>query len=143
MESYFQEVGRAGRDGEYAEGILLYDKFDDKQVAYQFIANLHTTSDLKFIYRKLSSYLQIAYGEEQNIQYQFNFSDFVKHKLHSILTYNALKGMDRLGILELSEQFTKTILKFVGSQSELLRYFERDMRISVIENRYSDLCRHF
>lgn len=134
LESYFQEVGRAGRDGEYAEGILLYDKFDDKQVAYQFIANLPTTSDLKFIYRKLSSYLQIAYGEGQNIQYQFNFSDFVKkHKLNSILTYNALKGMDRLGILELSEQFTKkTILKFVGSSSELLRYFERDMRISVI-----------
>lgn len=134
LESYFQEVGRAGRDGDYAEGILLYDKFDDKQVENQFISNLPTSSDVTYIYRKLSSYLQIAYGEGQNVQYQFNFVDFVKkYKLNSMLTYNALKGLDRLGVLQLSEQFTqKTILKFLGSSSDLLRYFERDMQISIV-----------
>tara|TARA_R110000823_G_scaffold227834_2_gene355133 strand:+ start:96022 stop:97920 length:1899 start_codon:yes stop_codon:yes gene_type:complete len=134
LESYFQEAGRAGRDGEYASAILLYNEYDKIYVKQQFVESLPTTSDLKTIYRTLSNYFQIPYGEGEFTKHNFGFSEFCRtYSLNTLLAYNALNSLDRLGIIQLSQEFgRKSIVHFLISSQKVLYYFEKDITVSVI-----------
>ncbi|MBT8263331.1 MAG: RecQ family ATP-dependent DNA helicase [Bacteroidia bacterium] len=134
IESYFQEAGRAGRDGNYAEALLLYNDYDKVLVKKQFVDSLPRKKDLKKVYRTLSNYFRIPYGEGEFSSHAFNFTEFcTTYSLPSNITYNALTTLDRLGVLQLSTQFgRKSTVKFRVASESLLRYFEEDMRVSVI-----------
>jgi ATP-dependent DNA helicase RecQ len=134
LESYFQEAGRAGRDGQFAAAVLLYNEYDKLYVKQQFVESLPSTSDLKTIYRKLHNYFQISYGEGEFTKHNFSFSEFCKtYNLNSLLTYNALNSLDRLAIIQLSQEFgRKSTVQFVISSEKVLDYFEKDFTASVI-----------
>lgn len=134
VESYFQEAGRAGRDGEFSQAVLLYNEHDKIIVKKQYIDGLPDVSAIKEIYRRLNNYFHIAYGEGENTRYDFDFSDFCQtYNLNTILTFNALNTLDRLGVLQLSQEFEqKTVVQFLISSNRLLTYFEQDMTLSVI-----------
>ncbi len=134
LESYFQEAGRAGRDGQLATAVLLYNEYDKIYVKQQFVESLPTTPDLKKIYRTLNNYFQIPYGEGEFTKHNFGFSEFCKtYNLKTLLAYNALNSLDRLAIIQLSQEFgRKSIVQFLISSEKLLDYFEKDMATSVI-----------
>jgi ATP-dependent DNA helicase RecQ len=134
LESYFQEAGRAGRDGAKATALLVYNTHDKTLIKKQFIDSLATPSGLKKIYRTLVNYFRIAYGEGASSEHSFNFIDFCNtYKLNTFFTYNALSAMDRLGIIQLSKEFgRKTTINFIVSSEALLAYFERDIVASVV-----------
>src|SRR5690606_21455823 len=93
VESYFQEAGRAGRDGENDSAVLLYNEYDKILVKSQFVESLPNTSDLKKIYRTLNNYFQIPYGEGEFTKHNFSFSEFCQtYSFNSQLTYNALNS---------------------------------------------------
>lgn len=134
MESYFQEAGRAGRDGNYAQAIILYNDYDKILIRKQFIDARPNTEQLKHIYRKLNNYFQISYGEGEFTSHSLSFAEFCKqYKLNTIVTYNGLTALDRLGIIQLSRQFgRKSILKFIIDSDKLIKYFSQSPVISII-----------
>ncbi len=134
IESYFQEAGRVGRDGMYAEATLLYNEFDKINVRKQYVDSLPDPAELKIIYRKLCNYFQIPYGEGEFSVHNFSFSDFCQtYNLNASLAYNALNSLDRLGIIQLSQEFgRKSIVQFLIPSNELLNYFKTDMLVSII-----------
>jgi ATP-dependent DNA helicase RecQ len=134
IESYFQEAGRAGRDGKFAEAILLYNDYDKILVKKQFIDSLPGKKVLKKVYRKLLNYFRIPYGEGEFSSHAFNFTEFcTTYTLPSAITYNAITTLDRLGVLQMSRQFgRKSTLRFTVPSKRLLSYFEEDMRVSLI-----------
>ena len=63
LESYFQEAGRAGRNGKRANSIILYNESDKDRLTNQFLKVLPAVSFVKKVYKKLNSFFQISYGE--------------------------------------------------------------------------------
>src|SRR5690606_31063682 len=117
VERYFQEAGRAGRDGEYAAATLLFNEYDKIDVIKQFLESLPSPLELKKIYRTLNNYFQIPYGEGEFTKHNFSFSEFCKtYNLNTLMTYNALNSLDRLAIIQLSQEFgRKSTMQFMVS----------------------------
>ncbi|MCG9972529.1 RecQ family ATP-dependent DNA helicase [Christiangramia crocea] len=134
MESYFQEAGRAGRDGKPAKAIILTNAGDVPVLKNQFLHNLATFEDVKLVYQKLNAYFSIAYGEGENTQHDFNFSGFCHHyHFNSNKAYNALQLLDRCSVLRLSQNYKKkTEIMILLSGNHLDNYLDENPRYSNI-----------
>jgi len=130
IENYFQEAGRAGRDGKPAAAILLTNKEDENQVKKQFISILPNVDFVKFLYNKLNNYFQIPYGMGNEETYQLNFNAFCDvYKLNTMLTYNGLRVLDQNSVIALSESFSKkTTVQFSASKHQLFSYLETNQK---------------
>ena len=124
LENYYQEAGRAGRNGEKAYAVLLTSPSDILQTESQFINILPDKKFLNQMYVKLCNYFQIAYGEGINEQFTFNLNHFcIKYGFPILKTYNAMQFMDRQGILTLSQEFSEKIsMQFLIPSKEVIRY---------------------
>jgi ATP-dependent DNA helicase RecQ len=124
LENYYQEAGRAGRNGEKAFAVLLTSPSDILQTESQFINILPDKKFLNLMYVKLCNYFQIAYGEGINEQFTFNLNHFcLKYGFPILKTYNAMQFLDRQGILTLSQEFSKKItMQFLIPSKEVIRY---------------------
>ncbi len=134
LENYFQEAGRAGRDGSPARAILLTNSSDEDLVSSQFISVLPDTPFLKKVYNKLNNYFQVSYGELVVDAFHFSLYDFCEtYKLNTLLTYNALRILDRNSVISLSESFSKkTEIKFICSKVALFDYLEKNKKTAPI-----------
>jgi ATP-dependent DNA helicase RecQ len=124
IENYYQESGRAGRNGEKAFAVLLTSPSDALQAENQFLLNLPDKPFLNSVYIKLCNYFQIAYGEGINEQFSFNLNHFcLKYNFPTLKTYNAIQFLDRQGIISLSQEFSEKIsMQFLIPSKEVIRY---------------------
>jgi ATP-dependent DNA helicase RecQ len=124
LENYYQEAGRAGRNGEKAFAVLLTNPSDVIHVEAQFMSILSDKAFLNLVFVKLCNYFQIAYGEGIDEKFSFNINHFcTKYNFSVLKVYNALQFLDGQGIISLSQEFTEKItLQFIIPSKEVIRY---------------------
>ena len=124
LENYYQESGRAGRNGEKAFSILLFNNADANQTEQQFLSVLPDKKFLKTMYVKLCNYFQIAYGDGLDDTFSFKLNHFChKYDFPTLKTYNALQFLNQQGIITMSQEFSEKItMQFLIESKEVIRY---------------------
>ncbi|WP_178984117.1 RecQ family ATP-dependent DNA helicase [Winogradskyella helgolandensis] len=134
IESYYQEAGRAGRNGKLAYAVILKQHIDEDHLRNQFLNNLPSVAFVKTVYNKLCNYFQISYGEGENTLHQFDFKSFCSHyKLNASITYNALLLLDRNAIITLTQHFNfRTKIQFITTNAVLFQYLETHLDLNIL-----------
>lgn len=126
VEAYFQEAGRAGRDGQKAYAVILYSK-SDKTTLHKRIPDTFPEKDyIKEVYEHLQYYYQMAMGDGQDCIREFNIEDFCrKFKYFPVPVDSALKILTQAGYLEYTdEQDNASRLLFTIRRDELYKLRE-------------------
>jgi ATP-dependent DNA helicase RecQ len=105
LENYYQEAGRAGRDGKTSYAVLLYDERDVNELKEMAALRFPSLEDIRNTYQSVANYLQIPTGAGEGQYYDFDISDFLKKfKLTSHITLYSLKALEQEGWLAFNEQ---------------------------------------
>ena len=149
LESYYQEAGRAGRDGKRAYALLLVAPDDADRIVRSFEQEFPPLERVKDIYEKLCSYLQVADGDGDGASFLFNIYDFcAREHLYEGSVSCAIKLLQLNGYLTLTDarEHPARIL-FTVSRDELyrlrLRRDELDPFIRVLLRLYNGVFTDF
>ena len=123
LEAYFQEAGRAGRDGQPARAILLYNNNDHAKLEKRIVDTFPEKDYIRQVYEHLAYYYQIATGDGFGIAREFNIEEFCMRFHHfPIRVHSALQLLQRAGYLEYNEEAdNQARVRFLVSREELYR----------------------
>lgn len=106
LEAYYQEAGRAGRDGKKSYAVVIYHPIDVKTIREKVEQSQPDVTVLKKTYQALSNYLQLAEGSAMGESFDFELATFSnRYELKPLTTYAALKKLEEQGLIQLSESF--------------------------------------
>jgi ATP-dependent DNA helicase RecQ len=105
IEAYFQEAGRAGRDGRKAYAVLLYNDADQRKLEKRIADTFPEKDYIRQVYEHLAYFYQVAVGSGYNHLFEFNIDQFCHTFRHfPIQADAALKILDRAGYIEYTEE---------------------------------------
>ncbi|MBE6262082.1 MAG: RecQ family ATP-dependent DNA helicase [Prevotella sp.] len=123
LEAYFQEAGRAGRDGLPARAVLLYNGNDNGKLTKRIDDTFPPREYIKEVYEHLAYYYQIATGDGYGVSHEFNIEEFCQRFRHfPIRVHSALQILQRAGYLEYDEEADhQARVRFLVGRDDLYR----------------------
>ena len=145
IEAYFQEAGRAGRDGNLAYAVTLFAHSDKQVVARRLGDNYPPKEFIREIYDEICYYYSMALGDGLNCTFEFSLSDFCK-KYHRPLhqTDSALRLLTRMGYIEYVEEMEyASRVRFIVDKDALFHFrglpADYELLVNALLRNYSGL----
>lgn len=145
VEGYFQEAGRAGRDGLRSYTVLLWNDADVLRLQQITRSSYPPLEYIREIYQKVFTFLGFGYEQGKDMSVEFNIEEFAKkYKLHSASAYYAIKYIEYCGYWNLTEEVElPSRIEFIVNRDALykiqLNSQELDTFINVLLRLYSGL----
>ena len=126
LENYYQEAGRAGRDGKRAYAVLLYNNKEIENLQQQSAIRFPKEEALKQVYISMMNHLQVPAGSGEGISYDFDMAVFAAAFKINILTATyAIKALEQEDIISFNEVFFKPSTVVFTTNREELTDFEK------------------
>lgn len=145
IEAYFQEAGRAGRDGKDAYAVTLLSRVDRQVVARRLSDNYPPQDFIREIYDEICYYYSMALGDGLNCTYEFSLGDFCKeYHRPTLQTDSALRILTRMGYLEYVEEMEySSRVRFIVGKDALYRFrglpADYELLVNALLRNYSGL----
>lgn len=149
LEAYFQEAGRAGRDGKNSFAVLLWNNSDKVNLKRRVETHFPAISEIKRIYHALGNFLKVPYHEGKGSTFDFNLGQFCsQYKLNVMQAYHALKLLQGAGYIELIDEFDQqSKVHIIASRDALYKFQIANARfdpfIKLLLRTYSGLFTDF
>lgn len=134
IEAYFQEAGRAGRDGNKAYAVMLYNPRDCVQLKKRIDETYPDAEYIRNTYENVCCYLQIGIGEASGRTFDFSLEDFCRSfRQFAVQTDSSLKILDNAGYIRYDEERDyKSRIKFLATKEELYRIQNSDSEAEAV-----------
>ncbi|MFA6706066.1 MAG: ATP-dependent DNA helicase RecQ [Bacteroidales bacterium] len=149
IEAYVQEVGRAGRNGMKAYGILLYNLKDIASLRKTIESNFPEKKYIQNIYNALGNYYKIASGTGQDLRFDFDIITFSQsYNLDPYLVFSSMRILQNSGLIELVENRNPLSKIFIHTEREplyqfMLEYPQYFPLLEALRRNYSGIMTEF
>jgi ATP-dependent DNA helicase RecQ len=126
LENYYQEAGRAGRDGSKAFAVALYREKDIDDLQKNIELKFPALEIIQQVYQQIANYLQLPVNTGEGNYYDFDIADFMqKFKTDSLTVINVLKVLEQEGYVSFNEQvFIASKAQFICNKQTLYEFEE-------------------
>ncbi|MFN8284188.1 MAG: ATP-dependent DNA helicase RecQ [Chitinophagales bacterium] len=149
MEAYYQEAGRAGRDGKLSYAALLFNQNDIDLLIQKKDQKFPAVDDIKRVYNAICNYFKIAVGSGKMLTRDFDIYTFSKlFNIDVNLSYNCLKILEQEGYMQLSESiYMPSRVVFRVDKHELYKFqvanADADLLIKALLRNYGGIIDHY
>lgn len=149
LEAYYQEAGRAGRDGEPAYAVLLYNEMDSLAARRRIETAYPPLDTVKTVYEAIFNHLQVTVGGGKDAIFDFDLYEFAsRFKMFQLTVFNAIKLLELNGYMTLTDVLDNpTRIMFRMSREELYKLqvdrTELDSFLRIVLRLYTGLFTEF